>query len=53
MLVNVRQFFLLHIQDRHNTPAVVLACNATHHPGDRQASSKWFRKLDQPNLCFI
>lgn len=25
-------------RDRHNTPAVVLACNATHHLGDRQAS---------------
>lgn len=44
MLVNARLFFLPHLQDRHNTPAVVLACNAMRHPGDRQASSKWFRK---------
>ena len=36
-------FFLPCFQDRHNTPAVVLACNEGHHPGDRQASSKWFR----------
>ena len=45
---NVQQsetlIFLPLFQDRHNTPAVVLACNATLHPGDRQASSKWFRK---------
>lgn len=25
-------------RDRHNTPAVILACNVGHHPGDIQAS---------------